>query len=104
VPYPLLILTGPAGGGKRHLRNELCTAHSHEFTKWSVCGLSLHPLVTLLSVSHTTRLPRADEVDGSDYCFVSQDEMDRLIEQGAFLQTCRYPRVPSMSTFLRTYP
>jgi guanylate kinase len=34
----------------------------------------------------TTRPPRPDELDGSDYRFVSPDTFRRLVEEGAFLE------------------
>jgi guanylate kinase len=37
-------------------------------------------------VSATTRSPRAGEVDGRDYRFVSDDEFDRLVDRRAFLE------------------
>jgi guanylate kinase len=40
----------------------------------------------LLSVSATTRPPRPGEVHGEHYFFVSDDEFDRMIEQGEFLE------------------
>ena len=38
------------------------------------------------SVSATTRLPRAGEVDGKDYYFVSKDTFLDMIEKNAFLE------------------
>jgi len=40
----------------------------------------------VLSVSCTTRPPRPGEVGGRAYHFLSPEEFDRLIEQGAFLE------------------
>jgi guanylate kinase len=40
----------------------------------------------LLSVSATTRPPRPGEVHGQHYYFVSDDEFDRMIEDGEFLE------------------
>nr|WP_051122170.1 guanylate kinase [Nocardia sp. 348MFTsu5.1] len=40
----------------------------------------------MFSVSATTRDPRAGEVDGRDYHFVSRDEFDRLIEENQLLE------------------
>ena len=44
-----------------------------------------HPNVRV-SVSHTTRLPRAGEVNGQHYHFVSEEEFVRLAGEGAFLE------------------
>jgi guanylate kinase len=40
----------------------------------------------VLSVSCTTRPPRPGELDGLDYRFLSPQEFDRRIEDGAFLE------------------
>ncbi|PJJ72280.1 guanylate kinase [Diaminobutyricimonas aerilata] len=40
----------------------------------------------LLSVSATTRAPRPGEIDGVHYYFLSDDEFDRRIEAGEFLE------------------
>ena len=40
----------------------------------------------LLSVSATTRAPRPGEVDGVSYYFVTDEEFDRMIEAGEFLE------------------
>ena len=39
------------------------------------------------SVSHTTRLPRDGDIDGSDYFFVSNEIFDELYEAGNFIET-----------------
>ncbi|QCX29156.1 guanylate kinase [Nocardioides jishulii] len=39
-----------------------------------------------ISVSATTRAPRPGEVDGVHYLFVSDEEFDRMIEQGELLE------------------
>ena len=44
-----------------------------------------HPNVRV-SVSHTTRPPRAGAVDGQHYHFVSEEEFVRLAGEGAFLE------------------
>ena len=38
------------------------------------------------SVSHTTRAPRPDEVDGVHYYFVDEEEFRRMIDAGEFLE------------------
>lgn len=40
----------------------------------------------VLSVSATTRLPRAGEIDGRDYHFVSRERFDAMVAEGAFLE------------------
>ncbi len=40
----------------------------------------------LLSVSATTRPPRPGEIDGVHYYFVSDEQFDRMIERGEFLE------------------
>jgi len=60
-----------------------------------------HPEVWI-SVSATTRRPRPGEVDGTHYWFVSDEEFDRMTEQGELLEwavvhgAARYgtPRAP----------
>ena len=66
----LVVLAGPTAVGKgtvsRHIREA-------------------YPDV-LLSVSATTRPPRVGEVDGEHYYFVSDDQFDRMISRGEFLE------------------
>jgi guanylate kinase len=42
-----------------------------------------------VSTSHTTRAPRATEVPGREYYFVTNEEFDRLVAAGAFLEHAR---------------
>lgn len=37
-------------------------------------------------VTHTTRQPRSGEIDGKDYWFVDESEIDRIIGQQAFIE------------------
>ncbi len=67
----LIILSGPSGAGKSTVVREL---------------LATCPLPLKLSVSATTRAPRAGEVDGRDYHFVSHLEFHRQREAGEFLE------------------
>ncbi len=39
-----------------------------------------------LSVSHTTRTPRSNEVNGVDYHFVTKDEFEKLIKNNEFYE------------------
>ncbi len=69
-PGCLFVFTGPSGAGK----STICRALMKE-----VSGISF-------SVSHTTRPPRPDEVDGRDYYFVSDGEFASLLEEGRFVE------------------
>ncbi len=69
-----LVITGPSGVGKGTLIGEL---------RSRIAGLDL-------SVSATTRPPRAGEVDGSDYHFLGADTFERLVAEGAFLEQAEY--------------
>ena len=39
-----------------------------------------------ISISHTTRKPRPNEIDGKDYYFVTQEEFDALIKKNDFYE------------------
>jgi guanylate kinase len=70
----LVVLSGPSGVGKS-----------------SVIARSLQQLPnTWLSVSATTRLPRAGEVEGQNYFFVDGPEFDRMAGQGEFLEWAQF--------------
>ena len=42
-----------------------------------------------VSVSHTTRAPRGQELNGREYHFVSAAEFERLVAEGAFVEWAR---------------
>jgi guanylate kinase len=67
----LFIISAPSGGGKTSLVKALLEAEPQ----------------LRLSVSHTTRPPRAGEVDGRDYHFVGLPEFERMLEAGEFLES-----------------
>lgn len=68
--FLLLILSSPSGAGKTTLTHKLKTRFPElEF-----------------SVSHTTRTPRANEVDGRDYHFVPRGEFETKVAAGDFLE------------------
>ncbi len=68
--FLLLVLSSPSGAGKTTLTRMLLE----------------HCLDLRFSVSHTTRAPRAKEVDGRDYHFVDRAGFLKLVNQGAFLE------------------
>ena len=64
------MVSGPAGVGKGTVVARLRAEHPEVF----------------VSVSATTRPPRAGEVDGEHYLFVSEEEFDELIDADALLE------------------
>jgi len=66
----LFVISAPSGAGKTSLVRAL---------------LETRPNLTV-SVSHTTRSPRAQEVEGRDYHFVTPGQFHELVGQGAFLE------------------
>jgi guanylate kinase len=73
VPGTLVIISGPSGAGKTTVVQRL---------------LRECPLPLELSVSATTRSPRAGEIDGQSYCFLTPEEFARRREAGEFLESC----------------
>ncbi|HEU4656574.1 MAG TPA: guanylate kinase [Capillimicrobium sp.] len=70
----VFVITGPSGVGKGTLIRAL---------------LERVPELEL-SVSATTRRPRAGETQGVDYHFLSDAEFDRLVREGAFVEWAEY--------------
>ncbi len=68
--FVLLILSSPSGAGKTTLTRKLL----QDFKELR------------FSVSHTTRAPRANEVDGKDYHFVDRPRFESMISEGAFVE------------------
>ncbi len=68
----LYILSAPSGAGKSSLIAALLQQDAEK--------------KMMVSVSHTTRQPRPGEAEGVHYFFVSVEEFERLIAQGAFLE------------------
>src|SRR5437870_614032 len=68
---PLIILSGPSGSGKSTVIRRLLEASD---------------LPLRLSVSATTRSPRAGEVDGCHYHFWTPERFQREVAEGAFLE------------------
>ena len=70
-PGRMIVISGPSGAGKSTVVRELLKG----------CSLPL-----TLSVSATTRAPRAGEVHEQDYYFLPRDEFDRRRRAGEFLE------------------
>lgn len=69
----LFILSAPSGTGKTTLIRSLLNG-------------GLGGCAVAFSVSHTTRRPRAGEIDGRDYHFVSAETFQAMIAAGLFLE------------------
>lgn len=65
----LLVISSPSGAGKTTLARRLAGEFELRF-----------------SVSYTTRSPRKGEVDGKDYCFVTDDCFDSMVANNEFAE------------------
>ena len=65
----MIILSSPSGAGKTTLVSLLSKLDNFE-----------------VSISHTTRQPRANEVHDKDYYFITEDKFNRLINDQEFLE------------------
>ena len=66
----LLVIVAPSGAGKTSLVSELLKRDGH----------------VKLSISYTTRAPRAGEENGRDYHFVDRATFEKMIAAGDFLE------------------
>ena len=65
----MIVLSSPSGAGKTTLVKMLSKIDNYE-----------------ISISHTTRQPRLNEINNKDYYFVNEDEFKRLIKNQEFLE------------------
>ena len=65
----MIVLSSPSGAGKTTLSKLLSKSNNY-----------------YISVSHTTRKPRINEVDSKDYYFISETEFKSLINNNEFLE------------------
>ena len=65
----MIILSSPSGAGKTTLVKKISKEKKFK-----------------ISVSHTTRESRLNEIDGVDYFFISQQDFQNLIDKNAFLE------------------
>ena len=66
----MVILSSPTGVGKTTITKKI----HQKYQSFKI------------SVSHTTRLPRSNEVDGVDYHFVSNEKFEKLIKEKNFYE------------------
>ncbi|KAJ5084714.1 guanylate kinase [Penicillium alfredii] len=66
-----VVISGPSGVGKGTLVQKLFDSHPDTFA---------------FTVSHTTRAPRAGEVDGINYFFVTPSAFADLVSEGGFVE------------------
>lgn len=70
TPGNLFCVAAPSGAGKSSLVKALLELDSH----------------LAVSVSHTTRRPRGQEVDGREYCFVDETAFRAMVARGEFFE------------------
>jgi guanylate kinase len=73
-PGRLTLITGPSGVGKGTLVQRLLVHHPEIW----------------LSISATTRSPRAGERDGEHYFFLSREGFERQVAEGGFLEWAEF--------------
>ncbi len=71
----LIVISAPSGAGKTSIIKNVIKKLNDGNRK------------SKFSVSHTTRLPREGDIDGSDYFFVTNEIFDELYEAGNFIET-----------------
>lgn len=69
----LTVVSGFSGAGKGTVMKELVSKHNYK-----------------LSISATTRMPRAGEVDGREYFFLTRDKFESMIEAEQFIEYAEY--------------
>ena len=66
----MVVLSSPSGVGKTTLTKKI----QQKYSSFKI------------SVSHTTRKPRSNEVDGVDYHFISNERFKNLIKENQFYE------------------
>ena len=66
----MFVLSSPSGAGKTTLTKKIAKNN----TNFSI------------SVSHTTRKPRSNEINGKDYYFVCREEFEDLLKKNSFFE------------------
>ena len=65
-----IVLSSPSGAGKTTITKKISQKYPN----------------IKISISHTTRKPRPNEIDGVDYHFVSKDKFEKLINEKNFYE------------------
>ncbi len=65
-----IVLSSPSGAGKTTITKKLSQKYPN----------------IKISISHTTRKPRPNEIDGVDYHFVNKDKFEKLIKDNNFYE------------------
>ena len=65
-----IVLSSPSGAGKTTITKKLSQKYPN----------------IKISISHTTRKPRPNEIDGVDYHFVTREEFEKLIQKNNFYE------------------
>ena len=66
----MIVLSSPSGAGKTTLTRMLSEKNGN----------------FVISISHTTRTPRHNEVNGKDYFFINKDKFQELIKNNSFIE------------------
>ena len=66
----MFVLSSPSGAGKTTLTKKIAE-HNSNF---------------VISISHTTRKPRTNEINGKDYYFVTIEEFNKLVKKKSFFE------------------
>jgi len=66
----MFVLSSPSGAGKTTLTKKIAE-HNSNF---------------VISISHTTRKPRTNEINGKDYHFVTIEEFNKLVKKKSFFE------------------
>jgi guanylate kinase len=66
----MIVLSSPSGAGKTTISKKI----QQKFSNFKI------------SISHTTRKPRANEVDSVDYFFITKDEFEKKIKNNEFYE------------------
>ena len=65
-----IVLSSPSGAGKTTITKKISQKYPN----------------IKISISHTTRKPRPNEIDGVDYHFISKDKIKKLIKENSFYE------------------